>query len=283
MTVSIDENKFHVLRADCEKCFGLCCVALCFSASEGFPNTKEADQPCFNLSTDYRCCVHERLAESGLKGCEAFDCFGAGQKVAQVSFGGNDWSNFPESAPQMFAVFLVMMQLHEMIWYLTEALTFQAASSIHEEIKSRLNEIERLTQLSPEYLEKMDVTEEREKVNPLLLQTSEFVRREARQGKKTRSGRSRIRPYADLVAVDLKKNDLIGANLRGACLIAADFRGADLSGADIIGADFRDANLGGANLSKSIFLTQFQINTAKGDRNTKLPPFIDRPAHWQDK
>lgn len=28
------------LRADCENCFGLCCVALYFSASEGFQSTK---------------------------------------------------------------------------------------------------------------------------------------------------------------------------------------------------------------------------------------------------
>jgi hypothetical protein len=37
------------LRADCKNCFGLCCVALYFSASEGFPIDKDAGQPCLNL------------------------------------------------------------------------------------------------------------------------------------------------------------------------------------------------------------------------------------------
>lgn len=273
-------DSFHALRADCEKCCGLCCVALYFAASEGFPNDKEAGQPCLNLLPDYRCCVHDSLTERGLKGCRAFDCFGAGQKVARVSFGGNDWREVPQSAPQMFAVFLIMMQLHEMLWYLTEALTLQAASSIHEQIRSWMNEMEQLTQSSPEFLERLDVAAEREKIKPLLQQTSELVRADARQGKKARSGKSRIRPYADLVAADLRKTDLIGANLRGACMIASDLRGADLSGTDFIGADLRDADLRGADLGRGFFLTQTQINSAKGNLSTILPLFIERPPHW---
>jgi uncharacterized protein YjbI with pentapeptide repeats len=71
-----------------------------------------------------------------------------------------------------------------------------------------------------------------------------------------------------------------GANLRGAYLIAADLRGADLRSADLIGADFRDADIRGADLTESIFLTQSQLNAAKGDSNTKLPPSLSRPTHW---
>lgn len=78
----------------------------------------------------------------------------------------------------------------------------------------------------------------------------------------------------------LKGADLRYANLRGAYLIAADLRGADLRAADLIGADFRDADLSGANLATSIFLTQFQVNAARGDASTKLPPSLSRPGHW---
>jgi uncharacterized protein YjbI with pentapeptide repeats len=278
--MSIDDNKFQNLRADCEKCFGLCCVALCFTASEGFPIDKEAGQPCLNLLPDFRCCVHEKLMERGFKGCMAFDCFGAGQKVAQVSFGGNDWKKVPATATRIFDVFLVMRQLHEMLWYLTEALTLPPARPIYGEISSRVDELERLTLLGPDALEKLDVVAEREKIKPLLQQTSDLVRADARQGKKDRPGRSRLRPYADLVAADLRKTDLIGANLRGACLIAADLRGTDLIGTDFLGADLRDADLRGADLGGSFFLTQAQMNTATGDVSTKLPPFIERPLHW---
>lgn len=50
--------------------------------------------------------------------------------------------------------------------------------------------------------------------------------------------------------------------------------------ADLIGADFRDANLSGADLTGAIFLTQVQINSAKGDNQTKLPVTLMRPMHW---
>ena len=68
--------------------------------------------------------------------------------------------------------------------------------------------------------------------------------------------------------------------MRGACLIAANLRGVDLSGADLIGADLRDADIRGADLTHSIFLTQAQINTAKGDSSTKLPIQLSRPINW---
>lgn len=235
------------LRTDCENCFGLCCVALYFSTSEGFPIDKDAGQPCLNLQPDYRCCVHKSLSERGLKGCIAFDCFGAGQKVSQVSFGGHDWRKVPESAKQMFEVFLIMRQLHELLWYLTEALTLQPARSIHGELSSMLDETERLTHLSPDSLiMELDVAVHRADVNALLLKTSELVRAEARRGQKAHSGSKKtFGRGADLIGADLRRIDL-----RGAYLIAADLRGTDLSGTDLIGADFRDADLRGADLPR---------------------------------
>lgn len=280
-SVSFPDKNHSDLRADCEHCFGLCCVALYFSASEGFPVDKNAGEPCLNLQPNYRCCVHGDLLERGLKGCIAFDCFGAGQKVAQVSYGGSDWRRVPESSNQMFEVFLIMRQLHELLWYLTEALTLQPAHSIHEALSSMLDRIERLTYLSPDALMDLDVAAQREDVNRLLLKTSELVRSEARQGKRTYSKRQKtLSRGADLMGADLTRVDLRGANLRGAYLIAADLRGNDLNGTDFIGADFRDADLRGADLSKSIFLTQAQLNAAKGDISTKLPPSLIRPKHW---
>ena len=269
------------LRSDCESCFGLCCVALYFSAMEGFPINKDAGQPCFNLQPDFRCCVHKSLRERGLKGCTAFDCFGAGQKVAQVTYGGHDWRQVPESAKQMYAVFLIMRQIHEMLWYLSEALTLQPACHILGELNSMLNETEHLTHLGPDFLMELDVAVHRAKVNTLLLKTSELVRAEAQRGHKAHSGRRKnIHRGANLIAADLRKFDLRGANLRGVYLIAADLRGTDLSGTDFIGADFRDADLRGADLTQSIFLTQAQINAANGDTSTKLPSSLIRPAHW---
>ncbi len=116
-----------VLTADCGSCFALCCVVPAFAVSADFALDKEAGQPCPNLQADFGCGIHHELREEGFAGCAAYDCFGAGQQVAQVTFNGRDWRQAPQTAEQMFAVFPVMRQLHEMLWYLTEALALEPA------------------------------------------------------------------------------------------------------------------------------------------------------------
>ncbi|NUT37248.1 MAG: pentapeptide repeat-containing protein, partial [Hamadaea sp.] len=56
---------------------------------------------------------------------------------------------------------------------------------------------------------------------------------------------------------------------------------ADLRGADLIGADMRGARLGGAVLTGALFLTQSQLDAARGDATTRLPEWARRPAHWR--
>lgn len=269
------------LRADCENCFGLCCVALPFAASADFAIDKDGGKPCPNLQADFRCSIHRDLRQKGFKGCTVFECFGAGQKVSQVTFEGVDWHESPEKARKMYNVFPIMQQLHEMLWYLTEALTLKVTRPIHSELNHMLDETERLSQLSPDSLLELDVPLHRANVNALLLQTSELVWTEARrQHKNSKKGKRINHRGANLMGAKLKGADLRGANLRGAYLIAADLRGADLRAADLIGADLRDADLSGADLTESIFLTQVQINSAKGDAHTKLPHLLSRPTHW---
>ncbi|MDQ3886472.1 MAG: pentapeptide repeat-containing protein [Actinomycetota bacterium] len=261
------------LRADCERCFGLCCVAPAFSGSADFAIDKDAGQPCPNLQSDFRCVIHDSLREQGFPGCTVYDCFGAGQKVAQVTFSGRNWRQTPRIAPQMFTVFAIMRQLHELIWYLAEALTLQPAHSLHDKLSLALEEIERLTQDSPEELAELDVPALRQEVNALLLRTSELVRAEVPHPKIDCRG-------ADLIGANLQGANLRGANLRGARLIGADLQDADLRMADLIGVDFRGADLSGANLTGSIFLIQSQISAAKGTNHTTLPPLLTRPTHW---
>lgn len=271
------------LRADCGNCYGLCCVALYFSASEGFPSDKEAGKPCFNLLPDFRCSVYTNLRELGLKGCTAFDCFGAGQKVSQMHFAGQDWRIAPQFAPKMFETFHIIRQLHELLWYLTETLTLEAAFQIYGPLKSMLDKTEQLTYLSADLLPELDLAKHRKEVDALLQKTSEYVRTEIGCGPKISSKpQKRLGKRWDLIGSDLRDADLSGKNLRGAYLMAADLREADLNGTDLIGADLRDADLRGADLSTSLFLTQAQVNNAGGDTYTKLPPALTRPKHWND-
>ncbi|MFF4779165.1 pentapeptide repeat-containing protein [Microtetraspora fusca] len=263
------------LRADCASCFGLCCVALPFAASADFAVDKDAGKPCANLRDDFRCGIHAHLRERGFAGCTVFDCLGAGQKVSQVTFEGRDWRRHPGTARRMFDVFAVMRQLHELLWYVNEALSLAPARPVHDDLRAALDRVDRLTRESAETLVETDVAAVREEVNALLLRASELVRAGV-------PGRRRNHRGADLIGARLRGADLRGANLRGAYLIAADLAGADLRTADLIGADLRDADLSGADLTGSIFLTQAQVNAARGDGATRLPAALARPAHWRE-
>lgn len=275
------EFNHHDLHADCENCFGLCCVALPFAASADFAVNKDASRPCSNLQLDFRCSIHENLRGQGFKGCTVFECFGAGQKVSQVTFKGASWRENPKQAQKIFDVFPVMIQLHEMLSYLAEAVTLKATRPIHKELHLALEETKKLSDLNPDALLELNVPSHRAHVNMLLIQTSELVWQDLqRQYKNTKNEKRIDKQRANLFGKKLRNANLRGANLRGAYLIAADLQNADLRGADLIGADLRDANLSGADFTGSIFLTQVQVNAAKGDIHTKLPPSLSRPSHW---
>ncbi|MFC3998978.1 pentapeptide repeat-containing protein [Nocardiopsis sediminis] len=270
------------LRGDCANCFGLCCVALPFAASAGFAVDKEAGRPCHNLRPDFGCGIHARLRDEGFPGCTVYDCFGAGQKVAQATYGGRDWRRAPSTAREMFDVFPVMRQLQELLVYLDDALGRERTRPLHPRLRAAYDTVDRLTRARPAELLALDVPAQRGEVNALLLRASELVRSGAGGARTPGSRRASVkdRRGADLIGARLAGTDLSGADLRGAYLIAADLRGADLTRADFIGADLRDADLSGADLTGCIFLTQPQVESAKGDARTVLPPARTRPAHW---
>ncbi len=261
------------LQADCGRCFGLCCVVPAFSASVDFAIDKPAGEPCSHLRQDFRCGIHSELRQRGFRGCTVYDCFGAGQQVSQVTFGGRDWGATPESAGQMYAVFGVMRQLHELLWYVTHALDLPAASTVHSVLRTVLRRTQAHTHEPPETLLQLDIEDLRAQINVLLQQASELARAESPGPKADHRG-------ADLIGAKLHQADLRGANLRGAYLIGADLRQADLDRADLTGADLRDANVAGADLGAALFLTQAQVDAARGDATTTLPPALRVPAHW---
>jgi uncharacterized protein YjbI with pentapeptide repeats len=264
------------LHADCSSCFGLCCVALPFARSADFAIDKPAGTPCPNLAADFRCGIHDRLRPAGFPGCTVYDCFGAGQKVSQLTFGGHDWRRqSPDTAKQMFDVLPVMQHLHELLWYLSEALDLPAAEPIRADLTDAYASTDRLTRNDAEALLELDVDEHRGAVNVLLVRASELAR----------SGVPDRMDYrgADLIGAKLRDADLRGASLRGARLIGADLQGADLRLADLTGADLRAAELRGADLSECLFLTQSQLEAANGDSATRVPPTFARPTHWTAK
>ncbi|MBO0871375.1 MAG: pentapeptide repeat-containing protein, partial [Micromonosporaceae bacterium] len=188
------------LRADCARCFALCCVGPALAASADFAIDKPAGRACPNL-VGFGCGIHDRLRPSGFPGCAAYDCFGAGQQVAQVTFGGRDWRAYPELAGQMFTALAVMRQLHELLWYLAEALRLAAAAPVHGQLRRAYRQTSALTRTGPDELIALDVAAHRNEVNPLLVRASRLAR--------------------DPAGPELAGSDLVGRNLRG-----ADLRGA---------------------------------------------------------
>lgn len=269
----VPADRRPTLRADCGSCFGLCCVALPFRASADFAIDKPAGEPCPNLLTDSRCGIHRQLRGQGFAGCTVYDCFGAGQQVSQVTFGGRDWRGATDVARGMFRVFPVMRQLHEVLWYLTEAAALPAAAALHDELQTAIGDLTALVGSAAAIVDRTDVTAVRGRANVLLSRASELARASSPGPRREYRG-------ADLIGAKLRRADLRGANLRGAQLIGADLRRADLRLADVTGADLRDADLRGADLRQCLFLTESQLQAAKGDAATGLSAGFGRPTHW---
>lgn len=262
------------LKIDCKKCSGLCCTALYFSKSEGFPNNKPAGKPCTNLMSDYSCAVHKNLMQYNLKGCMAFDCLGAGQKVTSDIYGGVSWKDRPEAASEIFKVFLAVWQLHQMVWYLAEASAVIPAEKLADDIDALICEYRQITTLAPAQLLQIDIEEYRTRVNRILKKAGELTAKSIVPGKNADK-------RSDYMGRNFKKANLNGRDFSMSLMIAANLEGCSLYGTNFLGADMRDTNIKNADLSESLFLTQAQVNAAQGNENTKLPRTLCRPSSWK--
>ncbi len=260
------------LQADCGRCAALCCVAPPFARSADFALDKPAGQPCPNLATDLRCRVHDELRPRGFAGCAAFDCFGAGQRATQA-MSGLDWRSSPEQASRIFAAFQVLYQLHGLLWHLDAALALPLEPTLAGQIAGLRARVAPLAEGSPEALGGPDVPGLRAEGSALLSEASQQARAGLRPKTKLRAG-------GMLLGAKLQGADLGGADLFGACLIGADLREARLQRADLRGADLRGADLRGADLRGALFLTQAQLESARGDDATRLDEALRRPEHW---
>ena len=301
------------LAADCSRCVGLCCVTPAFAASADFAFTKPAGVTCRHLAADASCTIHDRLIPSGFPGCVAYDCFGAGQRVVALYGGG------PRSAP-MLSAYETVRQLHELLWYVADALSRPPAAPVHAALADARRASEAAIAGGPSSIEATDPAAHRATVAPLLRRASALTRtavppaagRPGMDGRRPdRASPAHQRPNRDATGRDLAGRDLAGGDLAGrdlsgrdlagrylagrdlagrdlsradlstASLIGADLRGAGLQVADLLAADLRGANLDGADLSGALYLTRTQVGSARGSATTRLPDGLPRPAHWR--
>ncbi len=253
------------LVADCSRCFALCCVLLPYRRDGGFGADKPGGTPCHHLGADDRCGIHADLRERGWSGCAIFDCFGAGQHVSQVTYGGRSWREHDDLG-EMAAVLSVQRRVHEMLAHLGEVAR-RSPDDAAEELRDRLLVLRDST---PVELLTEDVDELQEQAGDLLAAASARIRGTAAPDL----------ARADLAGQDLRRRDLRDAGLRGGLLIGADLRGLELGAADLLGADLRGADVRGADLSRTLFLTQPQLEAARGDLATTIPERLRHPGTW---
>jgi uncharacterized protein YjbI with pentapeptide repeats len=224
-----------------------------------------------HLLPDFRCAIHPQLAQANMKGCLTYDCFGAGQRVTQVCFPETNWRKTPAQASEIFKVFLAMVELHLLLWYLIEAWSVVSDDRCLSDIEALVEENKQMTARSPAEILEIGVEEHRRNVNRLLKKVSKMMALGHSDSKRSR----------DFLGKDFAGANLDGRDLSMSLLIAANLEGCNLRGANFLGADLRDARVADTDLTECIFLTQMQVNSAKGNTDTKLPPHLSRPVTWQ--
>ena len=268
-----NDKIWEQMKSDCSRCSALCCTALFFSKSDGFPKDKVSGQPCTNLTEDYRCKIHSQLEKQNMRGCIGYDCFGAGQQVTQVIYQGQTWNDIPDRSTEIFDVFLIVFQLYQIRYYLTEATSLISAQPLKEALQCLIDENIKMCHYCPNSILSLDLEQYRQRANYVLKQVCKLLQQSVHS-------ESKIVP-SNFLGGNFKGRNMSGADLSSKLLIAANFEKSLFNGTIFLGADTRDTNFSNADLSEAVFLTQGQVNSAKGNRNTKLPYHLDYPSTWK--
>lgn len=96
-------------------------MAYPFDDPDYFATTKDTDEPCENLQICFRCSIHATLTQKGYPGCVSYSCAGAGQRVTQLLFEGQNWRDKPELKREMTYALRVLRPIHEALMLLDEA------------------------------------------------------------------------------------------------------------------------------------------------------------------
>ena len=121
------------LIPDCQQCEALCCVLLAFDASDAFAMDKPACVPCHNLTADSTCRIHPTLSDDGFRGCAAYTCHGAGQRITSQVFAGRSWRRDPALLPAMADAFRRLRNLHEALFLLQQAANLPLPAALDQQ------------------------------------------------------------------------------------------------------------------------------------------------------
>lgn len=260
------------LKIQCDQCLGLCCRALYFSKIDGFPEDKTAGRACSYLCPDSACSIYSQLKEKHLKGCMIYDCFGAGQHMS--TWLRQQHTSIPNIMDDsMMDAFYKLMNLHQQLWYLKQAQELIQEHALQIPIQNVLVSLETLIALNPHTISKQDIEASHYAVNTILKKVSDHFLEAYPHRYRLNSG--------SYLGKSFNQPSLIGCDFSMKLLIGCDFTGCDLTHANFLGSDIRDADFSNADLRRALFLTQFQINSVKGNESTQLPAYLHRPRTWK--
>lgn len=265
----LDPHLMDEFIIDCQCCSGICCAALYFSKMDGFPQDKKAGVPCVHLCQDGLCAIHSDLTKRRLTGCIQYDCLGAGQIVTQSLYPNTLWQDHPNQREQLFSDFVKVFQLQQMRWYLLQCTCLNGIDDLLFDMDQLLTEIKSAT-ISQECLKNCLLSNLHERTNLILKEVS---RRFSHQWSD--------QPKKPMFSKKCDHQQFIETDFSMSLLIGSDFKKSRLTRVNFLGADLRQVNFSGADLYECLFLTQGQINAAIGDQQTKLPPYLKRPASWK--
>ncbi|MGL4731383.1 MAG: pentapeptide repeat-containing protein [Clostridium sp.] len=258
-------NEFKI---NCSKCSGLCCTALFFAKMDGFPENKPSGKPCSKLEKNYKCRIHKDLKKQKLKGCIGYDCFGAGEYVTSTLYKGKTWSDDKDISGEIFDVFINVFQLFQIRYYLEVAKLEGLSKSMNDRIEKLIEDNKDKCKNSPKNILTIDIEEHRNKANKVLRDIIEYLCNK----------KSNVNDY---IGKNIKSRDMSNVDLSMKLLIATNFQGCKFHKTSFLGADTRDTNFSDCDLRGVIFLTQGQVNSSKGNSNTKLPKYLTKPITWQ--
>lgn len=271
MIHDINKKNTSTYYSACHECCGLCCIALCFFKMDGFPEDKCAGVACSHLQSDTMCDVHAALAVKGYRGCIGYDCFGAGQYVTQHLYHGTLSFEKPRQREELYAVFLLVYQLFQIRYFLEETLCISIVQQYHSQAIHLLCEAEEICAGSRKRLLQFDIDDYHTRVSTILKKAS-------RQLTDYLNSLPITKP---LLNKTWHHHDFRGCDLSMSLLIQTTFDTCLFAGTNVLGADTRDCQFLNCDLRDAVFLTQSQLNHAKGDHRTRLPAHLQYPPTWK--
>ena len=238
-----------------------------FSRASGFGVNKASGAPV-PPPRARRPVRHPRHPARGrLAGVTVFDCFGAGQQVSQVTYGGVSWREHDDLG-EMAAVLSVMRQLHEMLAHLD-----RGRAAARPGVPRR----------PPRPARRAARRRRRTSCWPSTSTSCATRSATCWRGQRARAGR-----WAGRIDLARRRPGRQGPARhrparRGAARRPADRRRPARRGPH----RGRPARRGRArhrrarrDLAGALFLTQPQLNAMRGDAATRLPGGLARPGHW---